>query len=579
MFSLAIRALVPLLCTLPFNALAAESRSIHVEWGYTPPSQPQVTGYKLYKEGAFSCQVTGATVTAMDCTVTLLSDPTNFTLTATFADGTESPHSAPFAFSDGESATPSGPSSGSTVATPPTALIRTSAAAGSCPLSVSFDGSGSFAGAGVNLAGFLWDFGDGTTAATATVSHVYQEPGTYTATLSVTDAKGLKNSISTPIIATQKIATAMTNQGSTTESEAANGGQTGSLVTSTADLSAPVTPVHIEVGDIAVSSNWERVTFAEPYTQPIVVTGPPHSVDPDPCTVRIRNVTTRGFDIRLTEWPYQDGIHGQEKVSYLVLEQGRSLLKDGTVIVAGQFTGTTASKNVLFPSAFARRPVILTSVTSSNESEAVAGRVVSGVAGFSYLFKEQEKNAGSGHAAEKIHYVAWAPGTGGQDAIRFEAAAADLSLTHAWKTIGLQSGFQQTPFLFAEMQTQTNLDPAGLRLQKAASTGFQAKIQEEQSLDSEGTHPAEQIGYLALASMGGTSMVSLSWEYDQQQEESIVGFKILVNGEELCATDDPGARSLSCGMGGLSTATSFTVVALTEGNENSEASNSIVYRP
>lgn len=50
-------------------------------------------------------------------------------------------------------------------------------------------------------------------------------------------------------------------------------------VTSAADSSAPVTPVHIEVGDIAVSSNWVRVTFAEPYTQPIVVTGPPHLVD------------------------------------------------------------------------------------------------------------------------------------------------------------------------------------------------------------------------------------------------------------------------------------------------------------
>ena len=29
----------------------ATPRSIHVEWGYTPPSEPAVTGFRLYQEG------------------------------------------------------------------------------------------------------------------------------------------------------------------------------------------------------------------------------------------------------------------------------------------------------------------------------------------------------------------------------------------------------------------------------------------------------------------------------------------------------------------------------------------------
>lgn len=75
-------------------------RSIHVEWGYTPPSEPAVTGFNLYQEGIQSCKWPGKDITFGDCDVALTTKTTNFTLTAAFADGTESPHSSPFAFSD-----------------------------------------------------------------------------------------------------------------------------------------------------------------------------------------------------------------------------------------------------------------------------------------------------------------------------------------------------------------------------------------------------------------------------------------------------------------------------------------------
>ena len=39
------------LCSvIPANAI---DKSINVEWGYTPPSAPAVTGFKLYQEGTF----------------------------------------------------------------------------------------------------------------------------------------------------------------------------------------------------------------------------------------------------------------------------------------------------------------------------------------------------------------------------------------------------------------------------------------------------------------------------------------------------------------------------------------------
>jgi|LFRM01.2.fsa_nt_gb hypothetical protein len=83
-------------------ASASTVISIHVEWGYTPPTEPAVTGFRLYREGVPIADFVGADLTQSDCNLVIYSDfrpVQNFTLTATFADGTESPHSAPYPFS------------------------------------------------------------------------------------------------------------------------------------------------------------------------------------------------------------------------------------------------------------------------------------------------------------------------------------------------------------------------------------------------------------------------------------------------------------------------------------------------
>ena len=100
MRSPAIRLLFILLCTLlPTYASAAISQTIQAEWNsYTPPEGRTVTAFKLYQEGISVCQTTIQAATAMDCTVTLTSDTTSFTLTAVLDDGTESPHSSPTPF-------------------------------------------------------------------------------------------------------------------------------------------------------------------------------------------------------------------------------------------------------------------------------------------------------------------------------------------------------------------------------------------------------------------------------------------------------------------------------------------------
>src|SRR5438034_651914 len=55
---------------------------------------------------------------------------------------------------------------------------------------VTFSGSGSDLGG--TVVSYSWDFGDGTSATGATVSHIYTAPGRYTATLTVMDDRGAR---------------------------------------------------------------------------------------------------------------------------------------------------------------------------------------------------------------------------------------------------------------------------------------------------------------------------------------------------------------------------------------------------
>ena len=73
----------------------------------------------------------------------------------------------------------------------PVANISASPLTGTAPLDVSFDGSGS---TGPNaLASWNWNFGDGSTGTGVQTMHTYTTPGTYTASLVVTDILGLSS--------------------------------------------------------------------------------------------------------------------------------------------------------------------------------------------------------------------------------------------------------------------------------------------------------------------------------------------------------------------------------------------------
>ncbi|GLH99639.1 ThuA domain-containing protein [Phytohabitans aurantiacus] len=74
---------------------------------------------------------------------------------------------------------------------PPVVSVQAAPTTGTLPLAVRFTGTATDAEGNTPLT-YAWDFGDGGTADTLSATHTYETPGTFTATLTVTDSKGAK---------------------------------------------------------------------------------------------------------------------------------------------------------------------------------------------------------------------------------------------------------------------------------------------------------------------------------------------------------------------------------------------------
>jgi PKD repeat protein len=80
----------------------------------------------------------------------------------------------------------------------PTAVLTADRTSGGAPLTVNFSSAGSSDTDGT-IASYVWTFSDSGSQTGATVQRVYSAPGTYTATLTVTDNSGLTDSKSITI--------------------------------------------------------------------------------------------------------------------------------------------------------------------------------------------------------------------------------------------------------------------------------------------------------------------------------------------------------------------------------------------
>ncbi len=280
-----------------------------------------------------------------------------------------------------------------------------------------------------------------------------------------------------------------------TLTETANSNQAETMYTPNDESATHI----IEMGEILVDHNWQRVEFEGIFIDPIVVAKTVSLNDPDQAVVRIRNVDKIGFDIRIQEWDYLDGVHEFENVSYIVVEKGSYILPGGIKMEAGTFETDGQSFNP-FADSFNQIPVVIASVTSVNRQNAVDGRINNvSINGFEYRLQEQESNSQFQNGIETISFIAIESFSGILNGLTIEVGTTGTKVDHNFNDIVYAEDFLTVPYFLADMQTVNEMDTSNVRYRNKDRYGVEVHISEEQSKDAELRPSNENLGYIIIA--------------------------------------------------------------------------------
>ena len=370
--------------------------------------------------------------------------------------------------------------------TAPTASFSVDPMSGMAPLAVTFTDTSSG-----EITKYQWDFGDGSSDTRQNPIHTFTDAGRYTVALTVSGSGG------------------------------------SNTITKSVSVGAPSSDGRLlEAREVAIDTAWRRIVFTEPFSDPIVVATALSTNDPDPALVRIRNVDSSGFEIRIQEWDHQDGVHGTETIGILAVERGSHILPNGARLEAGRFStdSTESFSPVSFDQVFAMTPIVLSSVTTFNGGDAVVTRH-SGVTTKRFELQLQEQEANElFHVPENVDYVAVGPSSGTIDGLAYEAARTPTSVDDRPYWIDFQQLFSTKPVLLANMQSTNGPDTANLRHSFLGPTGTTVNVAEEQSRDDEVDHVSESVGYLALEAIEPDEPVEPVEPTQPIQPEGLAGF-------------------------------------------------------
>jgi PKD repeat protein len=274
------------------------------------------------------------------------------------------------------------------------------------------------------------------------------------------------------------------------------------LFTETTALPIDPAPADIiEVGEVEADNTWQRIDFAQTFTDPVVIAKAMTANEAEPYTVRISDVDATGFSLRLQEWQYLDGVHGIERVAYMAVERGRHQLPNGTWIEAGELTteATNTFARAAYQAPFDSAPIVLTSLASDNDPWPAAVRIRNvELHGFD-LGMRLEEAATQVHGAETVSYIAWQRSEVEWAGLHIEASATGDTVTHAKHTITYAAPATVPPLVFAGMQSTDGGDTAETRCDRWDGTSLDLWIEEEQSRDTETGHITETVGYLVIS--------------------------------------------------------------------------------
>lgn len=328
-------------------------------------------------------------------------------------------------------------------------------------------------------------------------------------------------------------------------------------------------------GNVSITGQQRSISFPESVVNPVVIVGPATRNEVDMGVVRVSDIASGSFSIQFQEYDYLDGAHANETVSYMVLEEGRHVLPDGTIWEVGtaSISGSGFS-TVSFSQAFAGTPrLFVTSQTANEVTPAVVRARNLSANSVQLRMREDEATRGSGHVAETVGYLAiYSPGAAGDiqgnayttqslnathnaasldgniNLFVEEEQSANSELNHTTEGI---DALQFAGLLFANMTTRAGGDTAGTRIHSLTTAPQigELSLGTAATPGGKGEHayigePGSTFTTFSVPSLGGAERSSVYYYFDAagntrysiDENRYVTGFTYDDNGRMLTST-------------------------------------------
>ena len=260
----------------------------------------------------------------------------------------------------------------------------------------------------------------------------------------------------------------------------------------------PVEPI-MEVGSVVADLNWQSVSFVSNYLDPIVIAIITGGVAVEHAGVRIKDIGSNGFAVRLENGlPSESDLPQSATLYFIVMERGRYTMANGRTVVADRTESDLEGKVAYyeFEKRLRKEPVVIGSLTSANES-APAVLMLSNIGrnGFEYFLQSDDM---ASHGRERIDFIAWEPDSGKSDHSLFKVGYFD-HVDDKWRKYSFSGRqFIKAPTVAVALQSAEGRNPALAISRNPSVTGLEVRLVEDTRKRINKHKREGRVGYIAI---------------------------------------------------------------------------------
>ena len=322
-----------------------------------------------------------------------------------------------------------------------------------------------------------------------------------------------------------------------------------SLILLTLALSSVALAIDMKVDRVVLNSpgggggaeTFTAVSFRQPFAGTPVVVVVPTTQNAGPDALRIRNVTSSGFEVAVVRPDGSLSVNSGMDVHYVAALPGTYALggailhvgSANTTSVQGKFVPGNSWQTVNFAAGFAQPPALLTTIqTINNETPVdlatpsspwmtVAVRNLTSTS-VQVALDRAETSSGTVSSNETIGYIAVSANANevftdsSANSIRLQGLSSGDVVTQACTSTSFPTAFSGVPLVVTSQNRRDGGDGGWVKRCALSATAVGNLIEEDTAADNDGNHTDEAVGILAVsqAFRGTASDIGFELEAD-----------------------------------------------------------------